>query len=114
MQNDELCRSLSRYDIFVSINHFGGISKAVLEASLTGLPIVANRHREAEGNELFGDYSLLVEDTDEGYYGGISRLLGDGELRKKLGTAAVEKTGALRPEKMEKRLAELYEEYMKR
>lgn len=112
ISNDELCRNLHTYDIFVSINYYGGISKAVLEASMTGLPIVANRHPDPGGNELFGEYALLVEDSSRGYEAGIGRMLADEKLRERHGRDAVEKTRHLAPEKIEKQLKDLYEEFL--
>lgn len=86
--NNELCRQLPEYDIYVVHVESFGIAKAVLEPLLTGLPVIINRRREQPVPELQGDHVLLVENTPEGYYQGIKKLLTDPVFRENLGKRA--------------------------
>ena len=42
--NDLLCESLRDYDVLISVNDYGGVSKVKLEAALAGMPLITNRH----------------------------------------------------------------------
>lgn len=107
--NDELCAMLSDFDIFVTHSDYREISKSVLEALLTGLPVVLNKREGEAVPELTHDICLLVENSPEGYSRALTRLLNDQGLRERLGQSA--RRVALErwsPEATEQRYAELY------
>lgn len=87
--NDELCLLLAEQDIFAVHSDYFEISKSVLEALLTGLPVIIN-HRSGEAvPELEGDFVTKVDNTPEGYLGALSRLLSDHAFREELGKKAL-------------------------
>ncbi|MBI4796650.1 MAG: glycosyltransferase family 4 protein [Deltaproteobacteria bacterium] len=86
--NDQLCRMLPEFDIFATHTEYWELSKAVLEALLTGLPVVLNRRRGEPVPELQGDFLLLVENTPEDYFQVLHKLLTDHEFREQLGRKA--------------------------
>jgi glycosyltransferase involved in cell wall biosynthesis len=88
MPNDELCRRLPEYDLFAVHTEFWEISKSVLEALLTGLPVVINRRRGAPVPELTPDICRLVDNTPESYRSAIETLIDDDEARRALGERA--------------------------
>lgn len=107
--NNELCRQLLDYDIFAVHSEYWEISKAVLEALLTGLPVIINKRKGQPVPEFEAGALLLVENSAEGYGKAIVQLAGDHQLREKLGRQAYawanEKWS---PERTESKFAEIY------
>jgi len=87
--NDELCSLLAESDLFVVHTEHWEISKSVLEALLTGLPIVINRRRGAPVPELTPDIVCLVDTSADAYRSAIRDLLEDDAARAALGRAAL-------------------------
>lgn len=87
--NDELCELLVEQDIFAVHTEYWEISKSVLEALLTGLPIVINRRRGEPVPEFEGDFVRMVENTKEAYFQALNQLLTDHEGRAALGRRAL-------------------------
>jgi glycosyltransferase involved in cell wall biosynthesis len=88
LSNADLCVRLADYDIFALHSDYREISKAVLEALLTGLPVVINRRASAPVPELTPDICVLVENTAAGYRDALQRLIADHRLREELGRTA--------------------------
>lgn len=88
--NDELCAMLPAFDMFAVHTEYWELNKSVLEALLTGLPLVIN-HRvtgppvpELEG----ADFVRFVDNTVAGYAGAIRQLMTDDGAREALGRRA--------------------------
>lgn len=80
---------LEAADIFVQPSLWEGMSLALLEAMFAGLPIIATRIEAATDVLEDERTALLVELKDpEGMADALRRLIGDAELRARLGTAA--------------------------
>lgn len=88
LANADLCARLADYDIFAVNSDYREISKAVLEALLTGLPVVINRRVTAPVPELTPDICMLVENTAAGYRAALRRLIADDRFREQLGRNA--------------------------
>jgi glycosyltransferase involved in cell wall biosynthesis len=113
--NDELCRELPKFDIFVVHTEYWEIGKSVLEALLTGLPVVINRRLGEPVPELQGDHVLLVENSVRGYLEGLSRVLRDHEFREALGIRAyLHAQENWSPSKTEAKYVEIYEQMLSR
>ena len=113
--NDVLCEQLPDYDIFVVHNELWGMSKAVLEALLTGLPVITNRKSRigAQAPEMQDDFMMLVENTKEGYLQALRTLIEDDCLRERLGRKAyAHARERWSPEKTEAKYVELYKRVM--
>ena len=114
--NPDLCQLLSDSDIFVIHTEHWEMSKSLLEALLTGLPIILNQ-REGIGGDppelLKSDFVHFVQNTVEGYQHAIMDLISDHAERKRLGRAAYhvaqEKWA---PEKTEAKYVEVYQRIM--
>lgn len=87
--NDELCELLVEQDIFAVHTEYWEISKSVLEALLTGLPIVINRRIGEPVPELVGAFVRMVENTEEAYFQALNQLLTDHDERAALGRCAL-------------------------
>ena len=68
IMNSDLCRMLPDYDLFVIHSEFFEISKSLLEALLTGLPVVMNARRGQPVPELSGDLVRMVPNTERSAY----------------------------------------------
>lgn len=112
LPNDELCRSLRNYDIVVSVNDYGGVSKVELEAALVGMPIVTNSHPLEDVPEVLGDACLAVAGDAESYAEALHRLIDDEALRAQLGRRVRQNASGVRPELMEERYVALYSELL--
>jgi glycosyltransferase involved in cell wall biosynthesis len=109
LSNDDLCRLLSEQDVFATHSEFWEISKAVLEALLTGLPVILNRRSGAPVPELTPELAILVENAPQAYAGALSRLITDAEGRERLGRAAGAQARRLwAPEQAERAVVEIY------
>ena len=113
--NDELCRMLAEQDIFAVHTEYWEISKSVLEALLTGLPVVINRRHGPAVPELEGDFVLMVENTEAGYYEALGRLLTDHGHREALGRRAFAHARSLwAPAITEAKYAAIYRRFLQR
>ena len=110
ISNDELCRSLPEYDIFAVHNEYWGISKAVIEALLTGLPVIHNKRIGDPVLEFDENFMCLVENTVEGYYNALQKMLTDDKYREQIGKNANSHAQLLwSPEKTEAAYVEVYQ-----
>jgi glycosyltransferase involved in cell wall biosynthesis len=88
MDNDQLCNILPDFDIFVVHSQAWELSKAVLEALLSGLPVIINKREGYPVPELKDAPVILVENTVDGYAHAIHTLVENNDLRRKLGNEA--------------------------
>ena len=88
LSNADLCAQLADYDIFAVHSDYREISKAVLEALLTGLPVVINRRPSVPVPELTPDICVLVENTAASYRDALKGLIADHRFREDLGRNA--------------------------
>ena len=108
MPNDRLCETLRSYDVLVSVNDYGGVSKVELEAALAGMPIITNRHPLESKPEVLEDGCLTVDGDAASYRDALQHLLGDETLRAQLGRQAKANARAVHPERAEETYAALY------
>lgn len=115
LPNDQLCDLLAEQDIFAVHTEFFEISKSVLEALLTGLPIIMNRRVGEQVPELEGDFVLKVENTEEAYYAALHNLLNDDAKREALGRRAFDHARAhWAPERTEEKYVNVYRRFLER
>ncbi len=105
--NDALCERLASFDVFASVNSYGGVSKSVLEAMAAGLPLLANA-RTAETEPVVTGCGVFVPHSVDGFREGLVRLLADRRLRETLGARARAASVRVGSEAMEARVVELY------
>jgi glycosyltransferase involved in cell wall biosynthesis len=111
--NDALCGMLAEHDIFAVHTEYWEISKSVLEALLTGLPVVINRRRGEPVPELEGDFVLKVDNTEAAYLSAFEHLLRDDEARAALGHKALAHARAhWAPEITEAKYASIYRRFL--
>ena len=79
---------LKNSDIFVVHSEYFEISKSVLEALITGLPLVINNRVGDAVPELSVKICRLVANTEDGYFEGLNSLINDDNSRRALGTNA--------------------------
>lgn len=107
--NDKLCRLLPEQDIFVIHSEHWELSKALLEALLTGLPCIINRRKKEQVPELQGGFVLLVDDTKENYLEALKKLIEDDVMRETLGRKAyAHAQECWAPAKTEAKYVEIY------
>jgi glycosyltransferase involved in cell wall biosynthesis len=95
LSNDELVGRLANYDVVVSVNDYGGVSKVEIESALTGMPVVTNAHPQEDRPELLEDDCIVTTGDAASYAEALGRLLDDGGLRERLGTRLRERAGPL-------------------
>lgn len=89
VRNAELCRMLRDFDIFTIHTEYFELNKSLLEALLSGLPVVLNRRRGTPVPELAeADITRFVEATPDGYAEAIDDLSRDHAARAALGRRA--------------------------
>jgi glycosyltransferase involved in cell wall biosynthesis len=107
--NGELCARLPTFDLFATHSEYYELSKAVLEAFVTGLPVLLNRRTGDPVPELTPDICVLTEPTVQGYRAELERLIADPKLRERLGSAAAARAEERwTPRATETRFAEIY------
>jgi glycosyltransferase involved in cell wall biosynthesis len=112
MANAELCQRLADYDLLLSVNNYGGVSKVELEAAFAGMPIITNRHALEAEPELLGENCLVVEHNVDAWTTAIRSLLDDHAHRERLGRALRASIHPYEGSLMEKRQGELYASLM--
>jgi len=101
---------VSRCDLYVCSSRREGFSTAVTEALIVGTPVVSTDCSGAR--ELLGEhdeYGIVVENTTEGIYKGIKRMLSDEKLRLQYRQAALERGKYFSREKTVKAVEEMLE-----
>lgn len=88
--NDEVCDLLQKSDVFVTHSEHWEISKSVLEALLTGLPIILNRREGPATPELGSDLVQYVDNSAEAFSFAVNELLSDNQRRATQGRHALE------------------------
>jgi len=106
---EQICDLLYESDIFIAHNDYCGVSRAALEALLTGLPVIHSISPVGKVEEFENDIVLLVENNVEDYYNAINKLINDNEFREKLGKKALRHVQEnWEPKKCEEKIVELY------
>ena len=113
MTNDELCEKSPSYDVFAIHSDYDGIPKTVLEASLSGLPIIVNSRNNMNQVPEFEDgWMELVENSASGYAEALERMTAKTH-REEMGKKAREYAeNHWHPQQTEARYAELYREFL--
>ena len=113
VSNDDLCNLLYESDIFVVHSEHWEISKSVLEALLTGLPVIVNQRLGEPVPELSGGIVRLVENNAEAYASAISELLNNEDQRGNLGKLGARTSNELwSPAKCEDAIVATYSEIL--
>lgn len=87
-------------DAFVLPSHREGMPRSIVEAMLTGLPVIATDIRGSREEVLDGETGLLVPVRDEKALGeAIVKLAADPALRARLGAAGLRRARALYDER---------------
>jgi glycosyltransferase involved in cell wall biosynthesis len=110
--NDRLCSTLKDYDILVSLNDFGGVSKVELEAAHVGLPILTNRHPLEAEPEVLGVNCVSVAGDSASIRDGLRELIASEDRRRALGTALRQSVAHLRSDRMEAAYVNLYQDIL--
>ncbi len=77
-------------DLFVLPSHREGMPRAIIEAMMTGLPVVATHIRGAREQVIDGETGFLVPVSDEAALAeALGRLASDATLRARMGAAAL-------------------------
>ena len=85
MENHELCASLPRYDVLVVNSAFREMPKTVMEAALSGLPVIVNRLPAAESPEYL-DLPVVFVDANAGAFASALRDM-ESNSRKRIAIA---------------------------
>jgi glycosyltransferase involved in cell wall biosynthesis len=86
---------------FVLPSHREGMPRSIVEAMLTGLPVIATDIRGSREEVLDSETGLLVPVRDGKALGAaIAKLAGDSDLRARLGDAGLRRARALYDERL--------------
>lgn len=101
-------------DLFVCSSYKEGFSTAVTESLIVGTPIVSTLCSGAK--ELLGEnneYGIVVENSEDGIYRGIKKILDNRELLKLYKNKAIERGKLFSKEQTVKAIEELFLEVIK-
>ena len=94
-------------DVYVHPSLYDRWPQTVSEALCAGLPVVASTQSGLGGFLLHGENALLVDGTSESQiYRTLLGLLGDEDLRRRLGSAGQAAVGALGAERVAQSMSE--------
>lgn len=83
-------REMADAEMFVLSSDYEGLSNALMEAMMMGLPCISTRCSGSDEIIVDGENGLLVPTGDgQALTEGLLRLIRDGDLRRRLGDAAV-------------------------
>lgn len=105
--NSEIYKYFQEADILVSVNNYGGISKVVIEAMASGLPIVVNKTRWGLP-ELLEDTAIVAENSPDGFAEALNKLIENPGLRTDLGKKNRDKALKIDGRIMEQMEMEIY------
>ncbi len=92
----DVARVLAAADVFALPSRFEGLPMSVIEAMLTGLPVVASDVRGPREQVVDGETGWLAPPGDPARLAAaLARLTGDADLRAKMGRAGRERAVAL-------------------
>jgi glycosyltransferase involved in cell wall biosynthesis len=95
-QRDDIADLLRAADIFTLPSHREGMPRSIIEAMMTGLPVVASDIRGCREEVADGETGLLVPaENSARLKDALGRLIGDAELRRAMGSAGRERAAAL-------------------
>ncbi len=102
-------------DVFVLPSHTEGMSNALLESMACGVPAVATRVGAAEAMVTDGESALLIDPRDvPALSKALRTLVGDAELRQRIGDAAHERAQAYSIGSVIDRITAQYDELLAR
>ena len=85
---EDVANLLRAADIFVLASHREGMPRSIIEAMMTGLPVVSTDIRGAREEVVAGETGTLIPVNEpDALAGALDRLVRDTALRKKLGSA---------------------------
>ncbi|MDB5412426.1 MAG: glycosyltransferase family 1 protein [Rubritepida sp.] len=94
-------RWLQAADVFALPSHFEGLPMSVIEAMLTGLPVVASDISGCREQVVTGETGYLVPPMQvSGLADALGRLAGDAPLRQRMGQAGMARAHALFTERV--------------
>ena len=73
---------ISNSDMYLSASYFEGFSMVMMEAVILGKPMLTTDVSGADEMLDSGKYGMIVENSEEGLYNGMKRILSDPELYK--------------------------------
>lgn len=109
LSNDELCTRMKDFDIFVSVNDYGGVSKVELEAAHVGMPVITNSHPAEAEPEVLGENCMVVDGSASSYVAALNKMISDQSLRERLGRNLRDSVREITPERTESDTVALYE-----
>lgn len=115
LPNKNVCDLYSQSDFMISNCQYKGISKTIIEAGLSGLPIILNHYRDGyKLPEYEGDWIFKCDDTPEGYAVAITKLIESGAKRQEIGEKALAKTkNSFSSEALENKVSDIYQSLLK-
>ena len=104
---------LNATDLVVCSSRYEGFSTVITEALILGKPVVTTPCSGMD--ELLGDseFGLITEDSVEGIYQGLKRMLEDAELREHYAQKAAIRGRDFSKEKLVKQTEQFFEELLK-
>jgi glycosyltransferase involved in cell wall biosynthesis len=108
--NAALCALLAEQDLFATHSEYWELSKAVIEALLTGLPVVLNARHGEPVPELEAGIALLVRNDESAWRDALRDLVSDDVRREALGRRGADHAWRnWSPEVTEATFVEIYE-----
>ena len=97
---DDVPDLLAAADMFVLPSHREGMPRSIIEAMMSGLPVVATDIRGSREEVVDGETGLLVPVGDvAALAAALGRLAGDADLRRRMGAAGAARARALYDER---------------
>jgi glycosyltransferase involved in cell wall biosynthesis len=98
---DDMADLMRAADIFTLPSHREGMPRSIIEAMLTGLPVVATDVRGSREEVVHGETGLLVPVRDAAALArALGRLVGDIGMRAAMGAAGLERARTLYDERL--------------
>lgn len=110
LPNKDVCALYAESDFMISNCHYKGISKTIIEAGLSALPIIINRYRDGyEVEEYQGKWVYECDDTPESYAIALNNLIKNHQEREELAKKAHTITNQnFSPAYLEKKVSDIY------
>lgn len=105
--NVNIDRYFKEAHVFACVNDFGGVSKPVMEAMASSLPVVMKRPIWEKSPELIGDAAILTDGSTKGFEVALNKLSNNKEEIIKLGKLGFERVKTVPDEYIEQKEADI-------
>jgi len=113
LPNDEICKILPDYDLYVAHSEYAEIAKSTMEAMLTGLPIIVNKRNGKQVKEITESGIILVDNNENMIKKEMEKLINNQNYREEIAKKINKYAWThFNPQQIENKIVKVYEKVL--